>query len=137
MMWMIFYKSLCIEPSSARFDILNVTIDSSSDHVRLITQTYIKSMLINSFRAISWNQDTYKVSAHGSGLESPAGALHTVNTHTNHYKTLVHPTDQSPCERWEMTDTYLLIKQGPKHGQRNIEEQHLQHHLYLSDKKFL
>lgn len=33
--------------------------------------------------------------------------------------------------------TYLLVEQGPEHWQRDVEEQHPQHHLDLLDQTFL
>lgn len=32
---------------------------------------------------------------------------------------------------------YLLVKESPEHGQRDVEEHHLQNHLDLRDQKFL
>lgn len=36
-----------------------------------------------------------------------------------------------------MDASYLLIEQGPEHGQRDVENQDVQHHLDLLDQPFL
>lgn len=35
------------------------------------------------------------------------------------------------------TGNHLLVKESPEHGQRDVEEHHLQHHLHLGNQKFL
>lgn len=32
---------------------------------------------------------------------------------------------------------YLLVKKRPEHGERDVKEKHLQHHLSLSNQSFL
>lgn len=32
---------------------------------------------------------------------------------------------------------HLLVKESPEHGQRNVEEQHLEDHLHLRNQEFL
>lgn len=33
--------------------------------------------------------------------------------------------------------SYLLVKESPEHGQRDVEEQHPHHHLHLGNQEFL
>lgn len=33
--------------------------------------------------------------------------------------------------------SYLLVKQSPEHGQRDVEEEHSEDHLHLRDQEFL
>jgi len=39
--------------------------------------------------------------------------------------------------RRKLPVAYLLVEESPEHGQGDVEEQNLQHHLYLGNQKFL
>lgn len=39
-------------------------------------------------------------------------------------------------DRWTLV-THLLVKESPEHWQGDVEEEHLDHHLYLGNQKFL
>lgn len=46
-------------------------------------------------------------------------------------------TDWNTLQLQSVGASYLLIEQGPEHGQRDVEDQNAQHHLDLLDQAFL
>lgn len=46
-------------------------------------------------------------------------------------------TDLNILQLQTVDASYLLIEQGPEHGQRDVENQNAQHHLDLLDQAFL
>lgn len=94
-----------------------------------------------------WN--THKVTVHGGRLEGPPGALWRKHSCSSVCLWIL------PVHAWvrmayfcfllkfvnynhkQKVAVYLLVEESPEHGQRDVEEQHLQHHLHLGNQEFL